>query len=108
MRILRQPHTGRQLTTNQKRFLFLSFLARVHALFTHSPSTMPLTLTEEFIIQKLQKALKTASPSSDGFSEVDLTDAAVRLAEAVNSYRANLQLVRAADEVAKKTIDLLA
>ena len=35
---------------------------------------MPITLTEEFIIQKLQKALKTASPSSDGFSEVDLTD----------------------------------
>ena len=74
MRILRQPHTGRQLTTNQKRFLFLSFLARVHALFTHSPSTMPLTLTEEFIAQKLQQSIEAADPSSDGFAEIDITD----------------------------------
>ncbi len=35
---------------------------------------MPITLTEEFITQKLQEALKTTGPTSDGFSEIDLTD----------------------------------
>ena len=55
-----------------------------------------------------KRIAKAASLGEGGADAVDLTDAAVRLAEAVNSYRANLQLVRAADEVAKKTIDLLA
>jgi len=35
---------------------------------------MPITLTEEFITQKLQEALQTAGPSSDGFSEIDPKD----------------------------------
>jgi 8-oxo-dGTP pyrophosphatase MutT (NUDIX family) len=33
---------------------------------------MPITLTEDQIAQRLQTALETAGPSSDGFSEVDL------------------------------------
>ncbi|MFT3895376.1 MAG: CoA pyrophosphatase [Anaerolineales bacterium] len=35
---------------------------------------MPLTLTEEFIAQKLQQAIEAAGPSSDGFAEVDITE----------------------------------
>ena len=35
---------------------------------------MPITLTEEFISQKLNEAIQTAGPSSDGFSEVDLNE----------------------------------
>jgi 8-oxo-dGTP pyrophosphatase MutT (NUDIX family) len=34
---------------------------------------MPITLTEDYISQRLQAALKT-DPSSDGFSEVDLNE----------------------------------
>ena len=35
---------------------------------------MPLTLTEEFIAQKLQQSIEAADPSSDGFAEIDITD----------------------------------
>ena len=35
---------------------------------------MPITLTEEFITQKLQHAIEAAGPSSDGFAEEDITD----------------------------------
>src|SRR5262245_25616013 len=34
---------------------------------------MPITLTEDYISQRLQNALKN-DPSSDGFSEVDLSE----------------------------------
>lgn len=35
---------------------------------------MTLSLTEEWIAQRLQEALQSAGPSSDGFSEVTLTE----------------------------------
>jgi 8-oxo-dGTP pyrophosphatase MutT (NUDIX family) len=35
---------------------------------------MSLSLTEEWIAQRLQEALQSAGPSSDGFSEVTLTE----------------------------------
>ena len=74
MWLLRKPGTGRKLTANQKRFPILSFLARIHALISIHKSDMPITLTEEFISQKLNEAIRTAGPSSDGFSEVDLNE----------------------------------
>ena len=74
MWLLREPRTGRKLSTNQERFPFLSFLVKVHSLFAERKPDMPITLTEEFITQKLQQAIQTAGPSSDGFSEIDLTE----------------------------------
>jgi 8-oxo-dGTP pyrophosphatase MutT (NUDIX family) len=62
------------LIANQKRFPLLSFLSGIHSLFTERTPVMPIKLSEEVITQKLQEALKTAGPSSDGFSEIDLTD----------------------------------
>lgn len=35
---------------------------------------MPITPTEDYIAQQLSKALETAGPSSDGFSEIDLNN----------------------------------
>ena len=35
---------------------------------------MSITLSEEFISQRLQEAIQAAGPSSDGFSEIALTD----------------------------------
>ncbi len=35
---------------------------------------MPITLSEEFISQRLQEAITAAGPSSDGFSEIALND----------------------------------
>ena len=55
-----------------------------------------------------RRIARATSPDDTGSDAVALTEAAVQIAEAVNSYRANLQLVRTADEVAKKTIDQLA
>jgi 8-oxo-dGTP pyrophosphatase MutT (NUDIX family) len=62
------------LNASQKRFPFLSFLARIHSLSKSYSSSMPITLTEEFIAQKLQQAIESAGPSSDGFAEVDITE----------------------------------
>jgi len=64
-----------KISSIESSFLFfLSFILQFHRAFTNQTPTMPITLTEEFIAQKLQEALKTAGPSSDGFSEIDLTD----------------------------------
>lgn len=59
----------------ESSFLFLlSTFLRLHRL-THPPTpTMPLTFSEEFISQRLHEALRTAGPSSDGFSEVTLNE----------------------------------
>jgi len=57
----------------QPLLFFLSFVARIHYLFTIYNSIMPITLTEDDISQRLQAALKT-DPSSDGFSEIDLNE----------------------------------
>ena len=54
-------------------FLLSSFL-RLHRLSTPKTPNMPITLTEDFIAQKLQEALAAAGPSSDGFAEVDITE----------------------------------
>jgi hypothetical protein len=35
---------------------------------------MPITLSEEFISQRLHEAITAAGPSSDGFSEIALND----------------------------------
>ena len=35
---------------------------------------MPITLTEDFITQRLHEALKSAGPSSDGYAELELND----------------------------------
>jgi 8-oxo-dGTP pyrophosphatase MutT (NUDIX family) len=62
-------------TSIEKSFLFLlSTFLRFHSLFTSKTQTMPLTFSEEFISQRLNKALRTAGPSSDGFSEVALNE----------------------------------
>ena len=74
MWLLREPRTGRKLIANEERFPFLSVLAKIHDLVTKRTPDMPITLTEEFITQKLQQAIQTAGPSSDGFSEIDLTE----------------------------------
>jgi len=62
------PHHNDTMTS------LISFVLRVHHIFTARTPTMPITLTEDYIIQQLKKALENAGPSSDGFSEVDLTD----------------------------------
>lgn len=54
-------------------FLLTTFL-RFRRLTTHRTPTMPITLTEELITQKLQQAIEAAGPSSDGFAEVDIAD----------------------------------
>jgi len=63
-----------QKVNHRQSFLFfLSFAARIHRLCTIYNSIMPITLTEEYISQRLQDALKD-DPSSDGFSEIDLNE----------------------------------
>lgn len=55
-------------------FLLLFFLlARIPRLFLISDSHMPIPLTEDFISQRLKDATQSA-PSSDGFSEIELTE----------------------------------
>jgi 8-oxo-dGTP pyrophosphatase MutT (NUDIX family) len=54
-------------------FLISTFL-RFRRLTIAQTTNMPITLTEEFIAQKLQEALEAADPSSDGFAEVDITE----------------------------------
>jgi 8-oxo-dGTP pyrophosphatase MutT (NUDIX family) len=56
-----------------RRLSFLSFLSKVHRLLKPPRPNMSITFSEEFISQKLQMALQTAGPTSDGFSEVNLT-----------------------------------
>jgi len=54
-------------------FLLSSFL-RFHR-FVYPPTpNMPITFSEDFITQKLNEAIQAAGPSSDGFSEVMLTN----------------------------------
>lgn len=53
--------------------LFLSLLTKIHHRFTVNIPNMSITLTEEFISQRLQEAIQTAE-SSDGFSEITITD----------------------------------
>lgn len=60
--------------TNPRRLPFLSFLAKIHHLINPSKSNMPITFSEELISQKLHQAVQAAGPSSDGFSEITLTD----------------------------------
>ena len=63
-------------TTNiEASFIFLlsSFL-RVHRFIYQPTPNMPITFSEDFISQKLGEAIQAAGPSSDGFSEVTLTD----------------------------------
>jgi|GEM_PF-138239 len=63
-----------QKVDRRKSFLFfLSFVVRIHYLFTIHHSTMPITLTEDYISQRLQDAVPD-DPSSDGFSEIDLNE----------------------------------
>lgn len=51
----------------------LSFFARIHHLFAgHNPS-MSITLSEDIISQRLRAAIQ-GDPSSDGFSEIELTE----------------------------------
>lgn len=57
-----------------KRLRLLSFLARIHHLFVNTTPDMSITFSEDFISQQLYKAIQAAGPSSDGFSEVTLTE----------------------------------
>jgi 8-oxo-dGTP pyrophosphatase MutT (NUDIX family) len=57
-----------------KRFPVLSLLARIHRHLYPPKPNMSLTFSEDFISQKLSEALQAADPSSDGFSEVALTE----------------------------------
>jgi 8-oxo-dGTP pyrophosphatase MutT (NUDIX family) len=58
----------------KQRFPVLSFLARIHLFLKVTKSTMPVTLTEEYISLRLTEAIEAADPSSDGYAEIDLTD----------------------------------
>jgi len=60
--------------TKPHRLPLLSFLANVHRFIKPPKPNMSFTFSEEFISQKLQEALQIAGPTSDGFSEVTLTD----------------------------------
>jgi len=71
--IIVEVRSVQKVNHKQPRLFFLSFVARIHHLFTIYNSIMPITLTEDYISQRLQAALKT-DPSSDGFSEVDLNE----------------------------------
>lgn len=74
MRLLRESRQGLALTIKPRRFPFISFLARIHShFFIHTPN-MPITLSEDLISERLQDALKSAGPNSDGFSEINLND----------------------------------
>ena len=73
MRLLWKSSPCRKLTTDNLSSFFLSFAARIHRLCTIYNSIMPITLTEDYISQRLQDALKD-DPSSDGFSEIDLNE----------------------------------
>ncbi|MBK9926219.1 MAG: CoA pyrophosphatase [Anaerolineales bacterium] len=53
---------------------FLSLLAQAHRLFIPQIPNMSITVTEEFISQRLQEAQQANDPSSDGFSEIALND----------------------------------
>ena len=64
----------RKLTAKPQRFSILSLFAGIHKLFTDRIPTMPVTLTEAYITQRLQEAIQAVGPSSDGFSEIDLND----------------------------------
>ena len=71
--IIVEVRSVQKVNHRQPRLFFLSFVARIHHLFTIYNSIMPITLTEDYISERLQAALKT-DPSSDGFSEVDLNE----------------------------------
>lgn len=61
----------------------------------------------EKVARRLAKAADPETASSAG-DTVDLATNAVDLIEAVNLYQANLKMVRAEDELTKRTLDLLA
>ena len=52
----------------------LSLFLRIRLFFRPRTQTMPIQLTEAFISEQLQEAIKTAGPSSDGYAEIELTD----------------------------------
>jgi 8-oxo-dGTP pyrophosphatase MutT (NUDIX family) len=54
--------------------IFLSILAQIHRLFIPHTPDMSITLSEEFISQRLYETIQAAGPSSDGFSEIAITD----------------------------------
>jgi len=54
--------------------LLLSHLAKIHRRFIVNIPDMSITLSEEFISQRLQEAITAAGPLSDGFSEIALKD----------------------------------
>jgi 8-oxo-dGTP pyrophosphatase MutT (NUDIX family) len=59
----------------ESTFIFLlSTLLRFRQLTRIKTPNMPITLTEDFITNKLQRAIAAAGPSSDGFAEVDISD----------------------------------
>jgi 8-oxo-dGTP pyrophosphatase MutT (NUDIX family) len=62
------------LITKSRRFPVLSFFARIHQRFAPSKPTMPITVTEEYIISRLAEASEESDPSSDGYAEIDLND----------------------------------
>ncbi|MEP6896031.1 MAG: CoA pyrophosphatase [Chloroflexota bacterium] len=52
----------------------LSIFLRIRLFFTFHTPTMPIQLTEDFISTRLQEAIKSAGPASDGYAEIDLND----------------------------------
>ena len=51
----------------------LSLFVRIRSFFTVHTKTMTIQLTEDFISEQLQEAIKSAGPSSDGYAEIDVT-----------------------------------
>ena len=74
MCLLWKSGTSGILINKSQGFPILSFLALLHRHFAADRSTMPITLTQEYISLKLTEALEAAPPSSDGYAEVDLTE----------------------------------
>jgi 8-oxo-dGTP pyrophosphatase MutT (NUDIX family) len=54
--------------------LLILFLRGHRLLFTIYNKTMPNQLTQEIISERLQAAIQSVGPSSDGYAEIDLTD----------------------------------
>jgi len=62
------------MTVKLGKRTFLSFLAQIHRRFIVTTPDMSITLSEEIISQRLHEAIQSAGPSSDGFSELAVTD----------------------------------
>lgn len=67
-----------------------------------------LQQAESLLNRTANHIAQAASPSSDPTDQVSLSDDAVSLLQAKNSYAANLGSIKVADEMQKSALSLLA